>query len=37
MAGVGMLVFGQEIQPVFDDLGVPIQLIQMTDMTHLLA
>ena len=37
IVGVGMLVFAQEIQPVFDDLGIPIQLIRMTDMTHLLA
>lgn len=36
LAGVGMLVFAQDIQPVLDELGIPIQLT-MTYVTHLLA
>jgi hypothetical protein len=37
VAGVGTLFFAREIQPVFDDLGIPIQLIGMVGLTYWLA
>jgi hypothetical protein len=37
LAVVGTLFFAHEIQPVFDNLGIPIQLIGMAGVTHWLA
>jgi hypothetical protein len=36
VAAVGSFLFAQEIQPVLDDLGIPVQLT-MAYVTHLLA